>query len=194
VATGTNGLVSDFAGQALTTYAVDGRTSETWQIFQPATATGTLTLSSDSTGPFMDCLLKDINSDCAVNMGPRCYDARAYTGVEFRFKGGPSSTTGQQAIFALETLATVPPSDGGNCMLGANCYDTFHVTVTLTPSWTGVVRFPFSSFAQSGFGPAPPGYIPQSELIGVAFGPVCTPLPTGCVATADIDAANISFY
>jgi hypothetical protein len=184
VAAGTNGLISDFSNQAVT-YALDGRTSHTWQLYNPAAGTDMLGVGSDVTGFFMRCTLNDVQAVCAAGMAARCYDARAYTGLQFRFKEGQAFAG--KAVFALQTLATIPPSEGGTCTLGANCYDSFHVNLDVPATWTGIVRFPFSTFGQSGFGPAPPGYIPQSEIVSIAFAPQAG-------VGADIDVAAVSFY
>jgi hypothetical protein len=144
-----------------------------------------LSVTADTTGFFMNCVLNDLRAVCATGMAARCYDARAYTGVQFRFKEGLAFLG--KASFALQTLATIPPSEGGNCNLGPNCYDSFHVNLDVPANWTGIVQFPFRSFAQTGFGPAPLGYLPQSEIVSIAF----APQPGVGV---DIDVATLSFY
>jgi hypothetical protein len=185
VAAGTDGLISDFTNQAIT-YALDGRTSEPWQVYNLTPGMDMMSVATDGVNYFLHCVLADLDATCGVRMTKTCYDARAYTGLELTFKEGQPFDG--KALLALRTLATVPRSEGGNCDLGINCNDSFHVNLNVPGTgWSGAMRIPFSQFAQAGFGLAPPGYVAQAEIFSIAI----APQPGVGV---DIDIDDVQFY
>lgn len=67
-------------------------------------------------------------------------------GIRFRAKG-PGTIT-----FATQMRQQLPPSDGGTCMVAADCYNGHETQVMLTGSWADY-EIPWTRLAQPDWGP-----------------------------------------
>jgi hypothetical protein len=129
-----------------------------------------------------------------------CYDASAYKGISFWFKGDPAKTPSMK--FSAIIPATAEAAQGGTCIqpppgsTSLQCYDHFTVQVFKVSSvWTRYA-FTWEQLTQYGWGqPVPRTLRPETQIIGISFSPDWDPVP-GNKATGkafDFWVDNLSF-
>jgi chitinase len=115
-----------------------------------------------------------------------CYDASAYQGISFWFKGDPARTPSMKVSVVTPGTAATTEGGSGSCAVGGGagqgCYDHFTVqTFKVSDIWTRYTIV-WSQLTQYGWGKAVPRTErPETEIIGLVFSP-----------DWDTDAANMA--
>jgi basic endochitinase B len=110
----------------------------------------------------------------AVPVAP-CYDASAYKGISFWFKGDPSKAPWLKV--SVITPPTAQATEGGTCVQGAGagneCYDHFSVHLfKVSNIWTRYA-ITWQQLAQYGWGQNVARTVrPETQIIGINFSPV----------------------
>ncbi len=116
-------------------------------------------------------------------------DASAMTGVRFRGRATPGSTTGTALMrVSIGTTATNPVTDSGTCV--GTCYDAFGSYVTLPEQWSEYF-VPFANLKQQGWGT--PAAFDPSQLLGIIWDPQADLLGTQA-SCFDFWIDDVAFY
>jgi hypothetical protein len=116
-------------------------------------------------------------------------DASTMTGVRFRARATPGSTTGTAWMrVSIGTAATNPVADSGTCV--GTCYDAFGSYVTLTEQWSEYF-VPFANVKQQGWGT--PATFDPSKLLSIIWDPEADLLETQA-SCFDFWIDDVAFY
>ncbi len=156
----------------------DGRTGNWWSVAH-ASITATMSFAapptmgpSNSKGALHYTATAGSADAWAATLGvdiASCYDARAYEGLSFWFRGDPAA--GQKYVkLSLHTPPTQPAESGGTCTSG--CYDHYAVLLEATGAWKKY-DLPWSAFKRLNCTTPTPGipatFEPQSQIVGISF-------------------------
>ncbi|GEM_PF-2277629 len=156
----------------------DGRTGNWWEAKHDSVATIWDKVAPpaggpvDSVGAFHYTASAGSEDAFSATLGvdvSTCYDARAYEGLTFWFKGDPAAGH-KQVKLSLHSPPTQPATSGGACE--SDCYDHYAIMLEGTGAWTEY-RIPWSDFKRLDCTDPTPGipenFQPQAQIVNLSF-------------------------